>query len=308
MKTNRIYLSITLAVLCILLAACNGDIFIKPLKVKADTDSLGPDCRTAFIKVTGENWYVSDMWYTSGETYVYQGVLEDDSYSFKLSNVEINGHIVKDGIKVNLVSYLAEDPATIGVTVTDGYDYIPLQMRVYPTGEYDIEILDVSYNQKSWLGYPDEDFTTAVLTVQFTEGLAEPTEYSFQTPGSLPGIYWFFSYEEDNDFAQKLLDSGIAVPIPSFANKGWFWEMSGEEAPLRMSQTNHDFTVLPRMPKAVELPAGKPLKVSLLCSYESVGLECAVKAVNPLTGEAETVQCILRMIVPVKFETEVTEL
>lgn len=54
MKNIRLFLFLYIIVLGAVLTGCNNDIFIEPLKVESDTDVLGPDCRTASIRVSGK--------------------------------------------------------------------------------------------------------------------------------------------------------------------------------------------------------------------------------------------------------------
>lgn len=98
------------------------------------------------------------------------------------------------------------------------------------------------------------------------------------------------------------------MPIPTPVQSGFRWELTGEEVPLVSSAQQYDSTVMPPMPGAVSLPAGIPLSVALLCDYESVGFDCTVTAVNPITEQPEEVQCRLHLLVPVKFKSEVAEL
>lgn len=299
----------TLTVLCIaaLLTGCNDDIFIKPLKVKADTETLSPDSPTAFIRVSGDDWKVSEIWYESDD-YVYRGVPDGNSYTFKSPFAEINGHCTDDGIVVNLVNYLGSSVATVGMTVTDGYDSVDVSLKVEPTREYSIEILGVDYTLDSWWGYPDEAVTSKVVSFRFPQGLTESRQFTFDKPQTMPVRYFFEPMYSDNVFAQQVVSCGLTVPIPTPVQSGFRWELTGEEVPLVSSAQQYDSTVMPPMPGAVSLPAGIPLSVALLCDYESVGFDCTVTAVNPITEQPEEVQCRLHLLVPVKFKSEVAEL
>ena len=311
MKIVRLFFSLYIIVLGIVLSACNNDIFIEPLKVVSDTQVLGPDCRTASIRVSGKNWTVKDLWFSSEEG-MYHGNMEGESYSFVTPYVELNGHYTSGGIVVNLVSYLGNSDATIGMTVCDGYEYIPLEITVRPTAEYSIKVLDVDYTLTQWSGYPSEDYTRSVITYRYPEGLSEPTEFSFSKIEDMAVDYFFMPWDSDDLFAERVLNSGITVPIPSYVGYAMghmsAWEMAGEEAPLTTSRSMVFTRFVPAMPKAVTLPAGKPLEITLLCEYESLGLDCTVRAINPMTQQPEEVECKLRLMIPVKFKSEIKDL
>lgn len=311
MKNIRLFLSLYIIVLGVVLTACNNDIFIEPLNVESDTDVLGPDCRTASIRVSGKNWTVEELWFSSEEG-MYHGTMEGESYSFKTPYAELNGHYTSGGIVVNLVSYLGNSDARLGMTICDGYEYIPVEITVRPTAEYSVEILDVDYTLNQWSGYPDKDYTRNVISYRFPEGLAEPREFSFPNIEDMPVDYFFMPWYSDDLFADRVLNSGISVPVPSFVGYAIghpsAWEMAGEEAPLTTSRSIIFTRFVPTMPAAVTLPAGKPLEVTLFCEYECLGLDCTVRAVNPMTQQPEDVECQLQMMVPVKFISEIKDL
>lgn len=311
MKNIRLFLSLYIILLGIIFSACNNDIFIEPLKVETDTGVLGPDCLTANIRISGEKWTVKELWFSSEEG-TYHGMPDGASYSFETPYVELNGYYTTGGIVVNLISYLGRSDATLGMTIYDGYEYLPLEITVKPTTEYSIRILDVDYTLNQWSGYPDEDFTRRVITYRYPEGLAMPLDFSFPKVESMPVLYAFMSWNSEDIFAQRVLSSGITVPIPSYVRieSGHInsWEMTGEEAPLTTSRSQIMTRFVPSLPDAIELPAGKPLAVTLLCDYESLGLDCTISAINPMTEQPEEVRCQLRLMVPVEFKSEITEL
>lgn len=136
-----------------------------------------------------------------------------------------------------------------------------------------------------------------------------PVSFVFPDVESLPLVYYFEPLSEDDIFAQKVLNSGIEVPNPSYTLYSSpihkYWSMAGEKAKLTTSRNTIRTTFVPPMPAALDLPADTPLAVQLQCDYESVALSCKIKAVNPISGAEETIECRLRMHVPVKLNTKV---
>lgn len=310
MKMKTIYL-VTLVLLSLeVLCGCNDNVFIKRLEVMPEVAEIGPDCPKAVFRVEGELWKIDDVWFSSadGRDYVYKRA-EDKDVSIKTPYASLS-FLKREGcVEVVLESFLSGDSATAGFTVTDGYEYKYISLKVYPTGTYNIEIISVDYLTESWWGYPDEDFTDKVITYQFPQGFSEPKQFTFPKMDMLPMLYRFQPNGNIDDFGAKVLDSHLKVPVPTYTinEPGYtdFWTMTGEEAVLTTNRSLIEQHFLPPMPPAVELPANKPLEVSLLCDYESIGLSCTINARNPMTDKIETIECYLQYLLPVKFSTEV---
>ena len=305
MKNIQFIYSLFILLMGSFLPACNNDVFIKTLKVKADTDVLGPDCRTATISVSGEKWEVTELWFKTG-TIFYRGTMEGNSYSFKTSFAELNGGYTDKSITINLVSYLGNSPATVGLTVRDGYEDARVEITVNPTGDYDIQILKVDYTLNTWFGYPERDFTATVRSVELAADIVD--KYTFPQPDGMPIEYNFEPFYPDDQFAARVVDCNISVPIPSYTGKGMFWEMAGEKVPLHAAPTRWTTKIMPAMPGEIDVPKDAAVRLALLCDYEGMGLDCTITAINPLTQKPEEVKCRLNLTVPVKFRTEMTVL
>lgn len=303
---TRYLLTLSVVVSAALLSGCNDNIFIKPLKVETDTEALGPDCRTAHISVSGEDWSVQYFWFHT-EYDSYSGTLSGDSYTFTTPYAELSGHLTGDGIVVDLSYYLGSSPAYLDLTLTDGFEDKNVKLTVNPTEEYVIDVLDIDYTLHSWTGYPDKDYSMGLMSY-ITSGSDKPVDFSFQKPETVLMYYCFEPFDPEDFFAARVAGCGVTVPIPSRSENGFYWEMTGEEARLQTSITRHATTVMPPLPEPVTIPAGGPMQLRLICDYECVGIDCTITAVNPGNGQPEKVNCQLKMLVPVQFRTEISEL
>lgn len=307
---NRLlsFLILVITILTLGLASCNDDVFIEPLKVSAESGELGPDQKELFIDISGGDWVVKNMWFydDEGQTYANNN---DGTFEIHTAFSELTALVKSKGLEINLISCLNNNPASLCFTVTNEYDTRDIVVTVFPTGSYDIEIQDVSYVLDQWGGFPNEDFTSQVITYAYPQGLAEATSFAFPQLDDMPVLYRFEPWNEDDIFARLVFGSGVVVPVPTYGpfigDKLNFWIMADEKAELTMSRKHFFSPYIPPMPAAVDLPAGRPLDVSLYCYYESIGLQCSIKAVNPATGLSETVKGRLRMMMPMKFTSEV---
>lgn len=310
MKMKTLYLVYLFMPVLGLLCSCNDNVFIKRLEVSPGEGVLGPDCLQAVFRVEGEDWKIDGVWFSSpdGRDYMYK-TNGGDVYELTSPYVSLNFSKRDNVVVVELESYLADDAAHTGFTVTDGYEYKDVTLKVAPTGAYHIEIISVDYTTDSWWGYPDEDFTDKVMTYQFPQGFSEPREFTFPKQEMLPMLYRFQPRGDIDDFGAKVLDCHLKVPVPTYTinEPGYtdFWTMTGERVSLTTNRNVIEQHFLPPMPPAVVLPANTPVAVSLLCDYEGVGLACTIKARNPLTEKVETIECYLQYLLPVKFSTEV---
>ncbi len=305
---KKLYLASLYAVMALFLPACNDDVFIKPLVVSTENVEVGPENKSGRIDVSGKDWLVKDVWFDGDEGYSYVSPSGDGSYHVETVYTDLYVRQYSDCIGIELVNYCGNSPATLGFVVTDGYEYEDVTVSVLPTDPFVIEIEDISYQFTSWSGYPDEDFTDNVITYTYPEGLSEPVSFTFPDLGDLPELYRFEPRPDADLFARRVLSSGIVVPVPSYTRytpPHDFWSLTGREAPLTTQRSMMKTTFVPPMPAAVDLPAGQPLAVSLLCEYESVGLACTIKAKNPASGISETIECELRLIHPVELSTKV---
>ena len=308
MKNRLLSLTFLITILALGLSSCNGDIFLKPFKISPDSGEVGPEQKDLFIKISGDEWSVTGIRYYDDAGWTVP-VSDSGVIEIQTAFTEMSVYRQSDGLEIHLNSYVGKEPGYLSFIVDNGYEGLEANVSVLPTSEYNLEILDVSYVLNQWSGYPDEDLTRTVITYSYPEGLLEPTYFIFSELDDMPQLYRFEPWDEDDVFAARVFNSGLSVPIPSygpFVDKKYNgWVMAGKAAVLTTSRQEVQTPYLPPMPAAVELPAGCPLKVSLLCNYESVALECTIKTVNPLTGLTETVAGRLRMLVPMEFASEV---
>lgn len=307
MKVKLIhYLIITL--LAIFMSSCNNDIFIEKLILSTDYVKLGPDCPDMQIKVSGKDWDILNVsFYGDGESMACPPA-SDGIYHIETAYADLYLRKGSDYVDIELIGYEGLNPAVLTFAIADEYVYKDIVVDILPTGKFDIKIDDISYILYSWGGYPDEDYTRTLVTYSYPHGLTESASFVFPEVVSLPVSYYFESFEDDI-FVQRVLNSGISVPIPSYTFHSSpthdTWSMTGEKAALTTMRTSVHTAFVPPMPPAVELPAAIPLVVRLLCDYESVSLSCTIKASNMTTGKEETFDCRLRMSVPVRLETKV---
>ena len=269
---KKLYLALLSAVVVLFLPACNDDVFIKPLVVSTEKVEVGPENKSGRIDVSGKDWLVKDVWFDGDEGYSYVSPSGDGSYHVETVYTDLYVRQYSDCIGIELVNYCGNSPATLGFVVTDGYEY------------------------------------ENVITYTYPEGLSEPVSFTFPDLGDMPELYRFEPRPDAGLFARRVLSSGIVVPVPSYTRytpPHDFWSLTGREAPLTTQRSMMMTTFVPPMPAAVDLPAGQPLAVSLLCEYESVGLACTIKAKNPASGISETIECELRLIHPVELSTKV---
>ena len=308
MKNRLLSLTLLITILALGLSSCNDDIFIKPFKISPDSGEVGPEQKVLFIKISGDDWTVTGMRYHDDAGWTIP-VRDSEVIEIQTAFTEMSVYRQGDGLEIHLDSYVGREPGTLEFTVDNGYEGLEANVSVLPTGAYNLEILDVSYVLNQWSGYPDEDITRTVITYSYPEGLPEPTSFVFPKLDDMPQLCRFMPWNEDDIFAARVFNSGQPVPIPSygpFVDKKYNgWVMAGKAAVLTTNRQEVLTPYLPPMPAAVELPAGCPLKVSLLCNYESAALDCTIKAVNPLTGTTETVAGRLRMLVPMEFASVV---
>lgn len=300
--------------LSLVLTACNDDVFIEHLEITPEESELGSDRMSDFLKVAGPDWHVFQVNYDDGEQLTFgehSSAWHDNKLQIITSRSSLSLSIENDGIMVNLDRYLNDRPASLSIEVSGEYQQKSALINVLPTGSYTIEIKDVSYNLDTYSGYPDEDYSFDIQTVSFSQGLSEPTDYTFAPIKELPIIYWFRLLGNETEFTKRLLESRIKIPVPEYT---WYtsfetphcWMLLGQKVPLSSQQSAFFSTVMiPRMPAPVSLPAGKPLEVTLFCQQECVGLDLTVSAVNPVTGQTEEVPMKLFMFKPAKFTTEV---
>jgi len=312
MKKQSLYFSLIFILLTLGLSACNDDVFVEPLKVSTGKGEIGPDNKTLFIGISGSNWSVKDICYYDAEGSTRPDY-SDDAFRVSTAFTKLDMDVKRNGLEIHLTSYLGKEPGSLVFTVTSGgYEYHDVNIHVLPTGTYDINIEDVSYVFDQWSGYPDENFTDKVIIYKYPEGLSEATSFVFPTQEHANMLYKFEPMPDADTFAQRVLNSGILVPIPTYGpfagNTTDFWVMKGQEAKLTTNRSAFLTTYLPPVPAAVELPAGKPLAVILMCEYESIGLDCTIKAVNPATELTETIECKLRMDMPNKYRVKVVDL
>ena len=289
----------------LMLAGCNGDVFIKPITATPDRAEVSATHPAVRIHVSGKDWTVEDICFAGSGAYTEFGGLHDsDIRHVESPFVDMYVRAGSDYIDVEYVDYAGSEPGTLSFSVTDDYQYIPVEITVMPNAEQTIEIEEVTYTLDTWGGYPDQNYTANLITYVYPKGLPEPTMFTFPAPETVPVQYFFEPDGEAGLFVNRVLNSGIAVPVPSYTrNLSWeddFWAMTGEEAPLTTKISKTSTAVVPPVPAPVELPADMPLDVTLTCDYESVELYCRIKAKNA-AGTSATVRCTLRMLVPVKF-------
>lgn len=305
---KKILYALQIAVMVLSMTACNNDIFIKRLLLSTDYAKLGPDCMTSQIKVTGEDWDVFNVcFYGDGES-VACPPASDGIYHIETAFADLYLRKGSGDVSIELIGYEGLSPAVLTFAIADEYVRKEIAVDILPTGKFDIEIEDISYILYSWGGYPDEDYSKTLIAYSYPQGLSEAASFAFPEVVSLPVSYYFEGFGDDV-FVQRVLDSGISVPIPSYTFHSSpthdTWSMAGEKADLTTKRTSIRTAFVPPMPPAVELPAATPLAVRLLCDYESVSLSCTIKASDVTTGKEVTFDCRLRMNVPVRLKTEV---
>ena len=300
------YLITTL--LTIFMSACNNDIFIEKLVLSTDYVKLGPDCRDMKINVSGKDWDILNVCFYEDRESMACPPASDGIYHIETTYADLYLRKDHDYVNIELIAYEGLNRAVLTFAIADEYVYKDIVVDILPTGKLDIKIEDVSYILNSWGGYPDEDYTRTLVTYSYPHGLTESAYFVFPDVVSLPVSYYFEGFGDDI-FVQRVLNSGISVPIPSYTFHSSpthdAWSMTGEKAALTTMSASIPTAFVPPMPPAVELPADTPLAVSLLCDYESVSLSCTIKASNATTGKEETFNCRLRMRVPVRLETKV---
>lgn len=307
MRIKLLY-ALRIAVIVLSMTACNNDIFIKKLLLSTDYAKLGPDCLNTQIKVTGEDWDIFNVFFYGDGESMDCPPASDGIYHIETEYADLYLRKGSDFVEIELIGYEGLNPAVLTFAIADEYVYKEIAVDILPTGKFDIEIEDISYILYSWGGYPDEDYTKTIITYSYPQGLSEPASFVFPEVESLPVSYYFEGFGDDI-FVQRVLNSGISVPIPSYTFHSSpthdTWSMAGEKAALTTMLASERTAFVPPMPPAVELPAATPLAVRLLCDYESVSLSCTIKASNVTTGKEETFDCRLRMKVPVRFKTEI---
>lgn len=304
-------------VLGLLLAGCNDDVFIERLEMAPQTAEMGPDCSTAFLKVSGNNWYVYSITYSDGNIYTFGAPgaspeqWDGNVLNIVTSRSSLSVTVRENGVEVNLDRYLGDGNGCLIIDIAGQYRHESAEITIMPTGSYDIKITGVEYNLGTWSSYPEKDYVYNLYTLDFTQGLDEPMEYAFAQVASMPIVYYFRIRGNETEYARRLLDSQINIPVPEYT---WYasadtpqpWVLLGREVPLAPSQSYFDSSVMiPPMPEPVALPSGTPLEVTLLCQQECVGLELTVSAIEPVTGETVEVPMELIMYRPEKFTAEV---
>lgn len=307
---RSLFCSLLLAVLAVFLPGCNGDVFITKLTVSVQQAEVSAEHSVARIGVSGKNWIVKDINFYNSEEYInYGGVDENGRLRILTAFTDLSVRTGSDYVEVELVDYAGNGQGTLTFTVTDGYEYLPVEVGVLPTKTFGVKVEDVSYTLDSWSGYPDDDFTEKVFTYAYPEGVPEATVFEFPSPNSLPVKYFFEASPGSDRFAYRVLNSGRQVPIPSYTFHSSathdFWAMAGDVASLSSVIARTSTNIVPPLPAPVELPTGTPLIVAMTCDYEAVALECHITALNETTGTREVIRGTLRMWVPVKFNVTV---
>lgn len=309
-RPGVVWAVLLLFVSAVFTSGCNGDVFITKLRVSAANAEVSRACPEWRIGVSGKNWTVKDINFYGREDYIYfAGVEGDAPLRIQSPYVDLYVRTGSDYIDIELADYVGSATGTLSFTVTDGYDYIPVEVSVEPDVITGVNIEDVSYTLDSWGGYPDENYTEKVITYNYPNGLSEAGLLEFRKPESCPIRYYFIGIPDASFFAQRVLESRQEVPIPSYTFHSSpthdFWGMTGDRAVLTTEYAQTITKEVPPVPAPVELPASTPLTVTLWCDYEAVSLQCRIRAVNETSGERDTISCVLRMWVPVKFNATV---
>lgn len=313
---TRIHFAYLLALVSLFLSSCNNDEFIKKLEVTPESSEMGPDKLSEFLKVKGEGWLIVEVNYYDGSEYHYSKPEYDNGWHDNVLRIvtyysSLSIEKKKDGVAIKVERCLAGSPASLYIAFESGYQRKSALVTIKPTGTYKIEITDVTYNLSTWSGYTEKDYSCNLYTVNFGQGLSEPTDYTFAPISKLPVVYSFTLRCNENEFRKQVLESGIRVPFPEYAwmssiNTPEPWALLGVEVPLSSLQSVFDtFVMIPQMPAPVKLPSGKPLEVRLNLMQECVGLDLDVTAVNPATRQSEVIPMELIMYKPQKFTTEV---
>ena len=305
MKKQSYLIYIILLFLTLTTAGCNNDIFITPMKVSAERVELGPDRPTASVHIDGD-WHFKGAEYTGDNEYQW-AYADKDECRFETPFLDFTIKIHEHDIDMTLETYLGSAPGEINIYVANEFDDKIITATIEPTGEFKIDIKDISYTLDRWSGYPDQDKTYAILVVSFPEGPEEDMWYSFPAPKAMPVLYWFESWDGGSVFADRVLSSGHMVPVPSYSKTEYYfdWELLGDEVPLSMRRKDFNTTHYPALPEPLFLEAGVPVKLYLRCDYESLGFNGTIKAENCHTGEIKDIDFVLHMLMPMKFHATV---
>lgn len=286
---TRHTLSIIVAtLLAMLAAACNNDVFIKPLKVSADEITLDADHPTARIDIEGEDWTLA-----SDSSLPLPG--SDGELCIDEPWLGLTARRTSGGIDLHLQRYIGRNPIEATVIVSDLYSSCPVTVRLLPTEG--IEVLGVDYTLDSWGSYEPFTRTDVLYEVHYPAGVSDP-QVRFLPLETVPTVYRFLPLLND-PLADLALDLGATVPLPSVGPYIWDWQLRGETGILRSEWTPLLLRHFPPSPETVEVPAGVPVAVKLLCDYECCSFQCRVRILAG--GEEKSFVAILRMEMPVKI-------
>lgn len=304
MKKKSIIISLIFCSLAMLLAGCNDDVFIKPLEVSPADGSLGPDCTSMHISVSGEQWHIRSVSFISD---LINTSIPGESGEWNLTTpfVALSVHEAAAGVDVILEQFVSNEKGSLYITVEDDYDDSVVVIDITPTDAFTIDIKNVTYTLNSWGGYPDEDFDYDIPIRSYPHGLSEPEDFAVPELRSLPVLYLFRGWNDDV-FENKVLNSWLPVPVPTYNYGSVGWIMRGETAKLTSNRSYFDTSYFPEPPKTIALPAGRPLAVGLIVRYECVSLDCCIDVVSPGSGETRTIDCKLLMWVPMTIDSQVS--